>query len=291
MVSFLRYPAEKIFAAVCAAAFMFSLASSAGAFSAEEFQVDDFSAEEASTYEFQTGEASYGSDEPVTLAVPLDPLLCTPIDEYIFSDSAQPDAKETKKIEASMRGFYEKTGIQPYLYFTENEAGNVREWLREKYAELFGADGGHLLVYFALTGKPGMYDMQYYPGSDAETLIDYAAGEYFSDCIDECSDRGFSYEDTFRTAFENTAEFIIYGTQRDIFDKTEQIGFSPGAVPAPGATAAESETDGEEAEKPDTTALPIIFAVFVFCITVIAGATVKRYKSDKAAAGKKTKNR
>ena len=84
---------------------------------------------------------------------PMSASLITPIDTYFESKSDKFQITDDLSVTEAMRYFFDKTGVQPYLYVIDEIDGDTRpttsavmnEGFR-RYAELFGSDEGHLLV-------------------------------------------------------------------------------------------------------------------------------------------------
>lgn len=88
--------------------------------------------------------------------------------------------------------FYEKTGVQPYVWIMGHEGknykseGSVEELAESKYKDLFGNDEGHLLLIFReYPNESSNYIVTATPGHDAETVVmDEQAREILLDYID-----------------------------------------------------------------------------------------------------------
>lgn len=125
---------------------------------------------------------------------------CEAIDEWYQDDWGDwiDETGEERTVTEGLEHFYEKTGVQPYLWIMGEEGGDyqseesVEELADVKYAELFGGDEGHLLVIFReYPNSSGNYIVTATPGYDAETqVMDDQAKEILLDYID------YYYEDT-----------------------------------------------------------------------------------------------
>ena len=124
---------------------------------------------------------------------------CEAIDEWYQDDWGDwiDETGEERSVIEGLEHFYEKTGVQPYLWIMGEEGGDyqseesVEELADVKYAELFGDDEGHLLVIFReYPDSSGNYIVTATPGYDAETqVMDDQAKEILLDYID------YYYED------------------------------------------------------------------------------------------------
>lgn len=290
---------KKITAVLFALILLFCCAMSAFAFSveidpnADEEQALQWNNEEVCvsennvSEEFFTGEYTAAA-EPQYACSPLSPELCEPIDEYLLFDDAEfAEITQITRIEAALADFYKKTGVQPYLMLTREafDNGAASELLKNKYTELFGENGGHLLVLFSEPGNAGSVQTWYLAGSDAAALITYAAGERLMDHISRCSDLGFSYEDTFCRSFELAADFILYEVDGDVEEQEASTVFVPEYV-----TAETAFSDGEIIGGADNVQVTgntfsfilaaILILVSLFCIFILIGAAIKK-KNDK----------
>ncbi len=121
---------------------------------------------------------------------------CDPIDAWYQDDwgtwITEGSGEEAALIDG-LEYFYEKTGVQPYLWITGEEVGaeyqsegSLEDWAEEKYAELFGEDEGHLLIVFReYPDESGDYICTVTPGYNASTVVmDDQAREILLDYID-----------------------------------------------------------------------------------------------------------
>lgn len=140
---------------------------------------------------------------------------CTPIGTW-YEDS-MPDRwiYNTSEVEKGLKYFYKKTGVQPYLWITDNLDGKAKPTQTDfeaampaKYNTLF-KDQGHLLVCF-LESSPSVYATYYWAGSDAERVMDSEAGEILLDTLDyHYSNGDLSDEEFFSKSFKETANRIM----------------------------------------------------------------------------------
>lgn len=150
----------------------------------------------------------------------LDSSYCTVIDEWYRDDWGDwiNEYGEEKNLEEGLKYFYDKTGVQPYLWIMGEEGGeyktegSVEELGKKTYTEMFGDDEGHLLVIFReYPNSSGYYISAVTPGYAAETTVmDEEAREILLDYID------YYYEDEnlnegalFHNAFVHSADRIM----------------------------------------------------------------------------------
>jgi len=110
-----------------------------------------------------------------------------------------------------MKYFYEKTGVQPYLYITDDVGGSFYDYAEEfadnKYDELF-TDEAHLLLIFH--EKNDWYDTYCLAGSTADTVIDSEARMILLDTLDEYYyDSSLDDNEYFSKSFKDAADEIM----------------------------------------------------------------------------------
>ena len=138
----------------------------------------------------------------------LDSSLCTKVDTWYQDDIKWINDETT--ILKGLQTFYDKTGIQPYLWITDNINGKAKPntsdfetALKSKYSELF-KDEGHVIVCF-MESSPPVYATYYWAGSAAKGVIDDEAGEILLDVIDSKYTSDLSDEEMFSKSFSDAA--------------------------------------------------------------------------------------
>jgi len=132
--------------------------------------------------------------------------------EY-YTDELGWISNETQ-LKRGMKKFYKETGVQPYLYITDNVNGEhltevepLADYAEALYQNLFTDEAHMLLVFYEYEGEYADY---YLCGSQAKTVIDREAGDILLDYVDR-----YYYEDDmtedefFSTVFEKTATRIM----------------------------------------------------------------------------------
>ncbi|MDP3386109.1 MAG: hypothetical protein Q8S24_02650, partial [Eubacteriales bacterium] len=120
---------------------------------------------------------------------------------------------ETKLL-SGLRYFYQKTGIQPFLYITDNVNGlnypsmsQLDEFANVLYDDLF-TDEAHLLFVFFEYNEG--YMTRYVAGTQAKTVIDTEAGDILLDFIDRYYyDDSLDDETFFSKSFTEAADRIM----------------------------------------------------------------------------------
>ncbi len=119
-------------------------------------------------------------------------------------------------LQSGMRHFYEKTGVQPFLYVTQTIDGDpdpddatLEAYAQKLYSELFTDSGHFLLVVY----DPGDDGFLYYfiPGNASKTVLDGEALEIFEGYLFQESDEYLSgsVEGYFSDVFALTADRIM----------------------------------------------------------------------------------
>lgn len=117
---------------------------------------------------------------------------------------------------AGMKNFYQKTGVQPYLYLTDTVEGShsptndqLDQFAHAKYDALF-TDEAHLLLVFFEYDSSGQPKVWYVAGSQAKTVLDDEAMNILLDYIDRYYyDSSLTDEQMFSKSFDNAGERIM----------------------------------------------------------------------------------
>lgn len=238
---------------------------------------------------FDGGEPYSTAEERETLRAPLDDDLCEPAAFYIDADEGFLTEEQKKKITASLRFFYDGTGVQPYLICTRDglDDASSEDLLRQTYRELFGDDGGHFILLFSEEDGYARYDMRYYAGYEAGRVVTYDAAEVLMSYIDDCSRAGLTYEDTFCRSFEKCVDYVLYGEKIDVVygytaeeETTKKTGIDQ---TVPESVSGARKNNASDTEKTDLIAFIFVFAaalVLIFCIFMIAANVIRKRKND-----------
>ena len=145
---------------------------------------------------------------------------CDAVDECYrddWGDWIDESGEETSLING-LTHFYEKTGVQPYLWIMGEEGGqymsegSLEELSEAAYKEMFGTDEGHMLVVFReYPNESGNYICTVTPGYDAETqVMDEQAREILLDFIDYYyTDSELNEGQFFARAFTSSGDRIM----------------------------------------------------------------------------------
>ena len=120
------------------------------------------------------------------------------------------------QLEKGLKYFYQKTGVQPYVYVVGSSHGTTLSALQafsdEQYEVLF-SDEAHYLMVFYDDGSGG-YNWAYTVGSEAKSVMDNEASEILADYIDRYyRDGTITDEEFFSLSFEKTADRIMTVTK------------------------------------------------------------------------------
>lgn len=162
--------------------------------------------------------------------VKLDASYVQKVSEDWYSDEGHLAIKvpvREKEMVNAMRYFYDQTGVQPYLYITDNLDGNYSplsadfdSFGKKLYSEKFGNDGGHLIVLCVQSADSFSYsftiDADMYIGTDAASVIDDNAYKIFFSYLSEYFDayynnNTYEYEEVFTKTFHDSADRIMGG--------------------------------------------------------------------------------
>lgn len=122
------------------------------------------------------------------------------------------------KLEAGMKNFYKRTGVQPHLYITNNINGSkepsqeeVQEFAFALYDDLFRDEAHLLLIFFEYQDYE--YATWYVTGNQAKTVIDTEAADILLDYIDRYYYYDMTDEEFFSTAFDKAGKRIMTVTR------------------------------------------------------------------------------
>ncbi len=120
---------------------------------------------------------------------------------------------------SGLKHFYDKTGVQPYVYITDQvygsnypSSGDLQNYANDLYDELFKDEAHLLLVFFEYV--PSQYMDYYVTGTQAKTVIDTEAGDILLDYIDKYYyDSALSEDEFFSKSFSDAADRIMEVTK------------------------------------------------------------------------------
>ena len=119
--------------------------------------------------------------------------------------------KDPMTLKSGMTHFYETTGVQPFLYITDDVDGSptndrLQKFTNEVYDNYF-KDEAHLVVLFY--EKNGSYKSCYVTGLEAKTVVDDEAGEILLDYIDHYYYSDYDEATFFSKSFSEAADRMM----------------------------------------------------------------------------------
>lgn len=134
-----------------------------------------------------------------------------------FTDEAGWIGNQTA-LTKGLKHFYDKTGVQPYVYITDDIKGSsqlsddeLADYANQLYDQLF-TDEAHLLLVF-YEPVPNQYQDYYVTGTQAKSVIDSEAGDILLDYIDRYYYEDLTDEEFFSKAFHDAADRIMKVTR------------------------------------------------------------------------------
>ncbi len=131
---------------------------------------------------------------------------------------------DSEKLTAGMKYFYQKTGVQPFLYIVEEVDGDrypsvrtLQKFAEEQYDKLF-TDEGHFLLVFYDDGE-GSFNCGYTVGKQAKTVMDEQAIGILRDYLTRYYTSDMGDEEFFSTVFTKTADRIMTVTDTGLPEK------------------------------------------------------------------------
>ena len=158
--------------------------------------------------------ATGGSGSSAVSTVRREPLAAGSVKETGYYTDELGWIKKPSVLTAGMKEFYQKTGVQPYLYLFEEISGDyypqdskVEAAAEMLYDSLF-EDEAHLLVLFWEYGNE--HEIWYLAGTQAASVIDSEAGDILIDSINRYYyDSSLSEDELFSKAFSEAGEKIM----------------------------------------------------------------------------------
>ena len=163
---------------------------------------------------------------------------------------------DASELESGLRAFYDKTGVQPYVYILPNgttaSVSQLTSAAERAYDQLFD-DEGHFLLVFCDDGNAS-YNCGYASGSLAAQVMDSEAIDILSEQIERAyNDYSLSEEEIFSEAFSRTADLIMGAAERQqTSDTMAKVGLAVVAVVVIGGIAyvvIKRRRDAEEARR------------------------------------------
>ena len=155
-------------------------------------------------YDTQPAQPAQSTQTATKQREPLSDTLCTETDYYQDDQSL---IESRTKLLSGLKSFYATTGVQPYVYITE-EATLNDSYAQKIYEEKFTDEGHFLLLIHNSYDSNGdeNWDAYYLLGSDAAKVIDSDLMDQFWDNYDDAyADSSLSAEEVISQSFARTA--------------------------------------------------------------------------------------
>ncbi|MCL2189847.1 MAG: hypothetical protein FWC16_12375 [Defluviitaleaceae bacterium] len=126
-------------------------------------------------------------------------------------------APNQTEVERGMRNFYDRTGVRPILYITDNINGvqpwdltdaQLRTYAEARYMELTGTNQAHVLLLFVVNANYE-YSMWVTPGTAANRIMDGEAIDILMDYVDRFFATERDNARAFSRAFDQTGRAIM----------------------------------------------------------------------------------
>ena len=124
---------------------------------------------------------------------------------------------DAPRLDRGLSHFYEKTGVQPYVYILKNGSVTDVDALNKRSAELYDelfADEGHFLLVFCDDGNGG-YNCGYTIGTKAREVLDDEAMGVLKSALNNAYNNADTDEEVFSDAFYVTGEAIMKAAQKE----------------------------------------------------------------------------
>lgn len=167
-----------------------------------------------------SGNSSNNSSSPEITAstIEREPLPKGAVNETAYYTDLLGWIGNRTKLESGLKHFYNKTGVQPYLYLTDNINGSrnpsqseMDSFANDLYDELFTDEAHLLLVFFEYDER---YMDWYVTGTQAKQVVDAEAADILLDYIDRYYyESGYTDEEYFSKSFSDAADRIMTVTR------------------------------------------------------------------------------
>lgn len=158
------------------------------------------------------------SNDVIPSTIEREPLPSGSVDETdYFTDELGWVDNQTKML-GGLKYYYRKTGVQPYVYITDNIDGSsnptdeeISDYANELYDQLFTDEAHALLLFF----EPNQttYSTYYVVGSQARQVVDNEAIDILLDYIDRYYYSDLSEEEFFSRSFQEAADRMMEVTR------------------------------------------------------------------------------
>ena len=129
------------------------------------------------------------------------------------------------RLTRGLEEFFDKTGVQPYVYIlpngTSTSTAELSAAAEELYPQLFN-DEGHFLLVFCDDGA-GSFTCGYAIGTEASSIMDAEALNVLADELNDAYNNADTDEEVFSDAFSETADRIMAATEDEQRGQTTML--------------------------------------------------------------------
>lgn len=139
-----------------------------------------------------------------------------------YTDADGDWVHSASRLTVGLERFYDKTGVQPYVYILPNGTSTSVDELTARAERLYGElfqDEGHFLLVFCDDGS-GSFTCGYTVGTAASAVMDSEALDVLADELDYAYNNAATDEGVFSDAFERTAERIMSAAEGEAAGRT-----------------------------------------------------------------------
>lgn len=129
------------------------------------------------------------------------------------------------RLTKGLEEFYDRTGVQPYVYILPNGTTTSIDELTERAEQLYGElfqDEGHFLLVFCDAGD-GTFNCGYTVGTAASAIMDSEALDVLADELNYAYNNAGTDEEVFSDAFSRTAERIMAAAEEEQEGETTML--------------------------------------------------------------------
>lgn len=160
------------------------------------------------------------SQATTTVRERLDASAVTRTDWYTDADGDW--VRSASRLTDGLEHFYDKTGVQPYVYILPNgtttSVSELSAYAEQLYGELF-SDEGHFLLVFCDDGSGG-FNCGYAVGTAASAIMDDEALDILADELNYAYANAATDEEVFSDAFSETADRIMAAAEDEAQGRT-----------------------------------------------------------------------
>lgn len=152
----------------------------------------------------------FGMDFSKVFSLPKTPLPAGTVKETAYYTDECGNVGDAEALTGGMKYFFEKTGVQPYVYYTDVESYYGKYYttsgMDSLYNSLFQDEGHFLLIIAGNITNYYSHKVSYYYGSDVERVMDEAAIELFFEHFDKEALKQADADVIISNAFRRTAD-------------------------------------------------------------------------------------